>query len=94
MPLIEVRNIIKEYKEAHALRGIDLTIEKGQWVSIIGPSGSGKSTLLNLIGGLDSPSSGDVVVDGRNIAGLAEDDLAVFRRETVGFGSPVRVAIS
>lgn len=85
MSLIEIKNIVKEYKNTHALRGIDMTIEKGQWMSIIGPSGSGKSTLMNIIGGLDSPTSGEVFIDSINITGLNEDELAVFRREKIGF---------
>lgn len=85
MSLIEIQNIVKEYKNTHALRGIDMTIEKGQWMSIIGPSGSGKSTLMNIIGGLDSPTSGGVLVDSVNITTLSEDELAVFRREKIGF---------
>jgi len=85
MSLIEIKNIVKEYKNTHALRGIDMTIEKGQWVNIIGPSGSGKSTLLNIIGGLDSPSTGDVVIDSMSVNRLTENELAVFRREKIGF---------
>jgi putative ABC transport system ATP-binding protein len=85
MPLIEIKDIVKEYRNTHALRGIDMTIEKGQWMSIIGPSGSGKSTLMNIIGGLDSPTSGEVIIDSVNITGLNEDELAVFRREKIGF---------
>jgi putative ABC transport system ATP-binding protein len=85
MSLIEIRNIVKEYKNTHALRGIEMTIDKGQWLSIIGPSGSGKSTLMNIIGGLDSPTSGEVFIDSINITGLNEDELAVFRREKIGF---------
>jgi len=85
MSLIEINNIVKEYNNTHALRGIDMTIEKGQWMSIIGPSGSGKSTLMNIIGGLDSPTSGEVLIDSTNITGLGEDELAVFRRQKIGF---------
>lgn len=85
MSLIEVKGIVKEYKTAHALRGIDMTVEKGQWLNIVGPSGSGKSTLLNIIGGLDSPSDGEVIVGAVNINNLSENDMAVFRREKIGF---------
>ncbi|UCH80668.1 MAG: ABC transporter ATP-binding protein [Nitrospiraceae bacterium] len=85
MPLIEVKNIIKEYETAHALRGVSMNVEKGQWVSIMGASGSGKSTLLNIIGGLDTASSGDVFIHSTNIESLTEDELALFRREKVGF---------
>lgn len=85
MSLIEINNIVKEYRNTHALRGVTMTIEKGQWMSVIGPSGSGKSTLMNIIGGLDSPTSGEVLVDAVSITALNEDDLAVFRREKIGF---------
>jgi len=85
MPLIKVNNVIKEYETAHALRGVSMDVEKGQWVNIMGSSGSGKSTLLNIIGGLDSASSGDVFIDSTNIESLSEDELALFRSEKVGF---------
>ena len=68
-----------------ALDGIDLNIEKGKFTAIIGASGSGKTTLLNMIGGLDVPDSGEVTVDGVNLSGLKEKELAVFRRSKVGF---------
>ena len=82
---ISLKNIKKEYGNASALRGIDLDIEKNRWCSIIGPSGSGKSTVLNIIGGLDGPTSGEILVDGIDITGLNEDDMARFRRENIGF---------
>jgi putative ABC transport system ATP-binding protein len=85
MYFIKVKDIVKEYETAHALRGVSMEVEKGQWVNIMGPSGSGKSTLLNIIGGLDSATSGDVIIDSVNIETLSEDQLAVFRREKVGF---------
>lgn len=84
MPFIELKNVIKEYETAHALRGVSITIEKGQWVNIMGPSGSGKSTLLNIIGGLDSATSGDVIIDSTNIETLSEDKQAIFRRDKIG----------
>ena len=84
-PLIIVKNIKKEFETAYALRGIVLIINKGQWVSIVSPSGSGKSTLLNIIGGLDTPSSGDVLIDSIAINSLNEDRKARFRRERIGF---------
>lgn len=68
-----------------ALRGVDLTVEKGELVSIMGPSGCGKSTLLNIIGGLDNPSDGRVVIDGINITNMDEGKLAAFRSERIGF---------
>ena len=84
-PFIKVKNVIKEYKTAHALRGVSMDVEKGQWVNIMGPSGSGKSTLLNILGGLDNATSGDVIIDSKNIETLSEDQLTIFRREKIGF---------
>jgi len=84
-PLIVVQGLKKDYGTAIALRGIDLIIEKGEWVSVVGPSGSGKSTLLNLLGGLDSPSEGGIYIDGIDLSGLDEDRLSIFRREKIGF---------
>ena len=71
--------------QVKALDGIDLSIEKGKFTAIIGASGSGKTTLLNMIGGLDIPDEGEVIVDGVNLSGLKEKELAVFRRNKVGF---------
>ena len=71
--------------EKKALNGIDLAIEKGKFTAIIGASGSGKTTLLNMMGGLDIPDEGEVIVDGVNLSGLKEKELAVFRRNKVGF---------
>lgn len=71
--------------QVKALDGIDLSIEKGKFTAIIGASGSGKTTLLNMIGGLDTPDEGEVIVDGVNLSGLKEKELAVFRRSKVGF---------
>jgi len=85
MDIIRVRALTKEYATVVALRGVDLSIRKGEWLSIVGPSGSGKSTLLNIIGGLDHPTEGRVVIDGTDINTLNEDDLSVFRRENIGF---------
>jgi putative ABC transport system ATP-binding protein len=83
--IIRVEGLKKEYASAIALRSIDLTINRGEWLSIVGPSGSGKSTLLNILGGLDHPTEGRVVIDGTDINTLKEDDLSVFRRENIGF---------
>src|SRR5215813_7162741 len=69
----------------HALRGVDLDIYAGEMVGIVGPSGSGKSTLLGLIGGLDTPSSGTVEIDGVNITRMSEDQLTDIRNEKIGF---------
>lgn len=85
MPLIVLRNVRKEFETAHALRGVDVEISHGEWVNIVGPSGSGKSTLLNIIGGLDSPSAGEVIIDSTNISTLTEDEMSRFRREKIGF---------
>jgi len=82
---IEVKEIVKEYATATAVRGVDLSVDKGRWCSIMGASGSGKSTLLNIIGGLDSPTTGSVSIDGTEITTMGEDDLAKFRRERLGF---------
>ena len=87
--MISLENVSKIYKlgktEVVALRDINLIIEEGEFVAIMGPSGSGKSTLLHLIGGLDKPSKGRVIVDGLEISSLPEKKLAEFRRKNVGF---------
>lgn len=71
--------------QVNALRGLDITVDKGEFVSIMGPSGSGKSTLLNMIGGLDTPSKGDLIIDGKNISSLSEGELTKIRSEKIGF---------
>jgi len=87
--LIVVENLHKTYllgtTAVAALRGIDLTIDKGDFIDIMGPSGSGKTTLLNLIGGLDTPTRGKIFLEGRNISMLSDNDLAEIRRERIGF---------
>ncbi|CAN5677465.1 ABC transporter permease [soil metagenome] len=87
--MIEVRDLSKVYRmgenEVFALRGVSLSIEPGDFVAIMGPSGSGKSTLMQILGLLDTPSSGSYKIDGREASGLTDDELAVLRRETVGF---------
>lgn len=87
--MIEISNIVKTYQmgdtQVHALRGVSLTIEQGDFVAIMGPSGSGKSTLTQILGLLDVPTSGSYKLGGREISQLNEDDLAVLRREEVGF---------
>jgi ABC-type lipoprotein export system ATPase subunit len=89
--LLDIRNLTKTYRAPHGgdavdvLRGAELQMNAGETLSIIGPSGSGKSTLLNIIGALDKAESGEVLVDGRNIAGLSSDELASYRNTTVGF---------
>jgi putative ABC transport system ATP-binding protein len=86
--MISLERVTKQFegkRRVVALDEVSLTIEKGEMVSVIGPSGSGKSTLLNLVGALDSPTSGRVLVDGQALDGLADDDLARVRRDKVGF---------
>jgi putative ABC transport system ATP-binding protein len=83
---IDVRKIYRQGEnDITALAGVSLDIAKGSFVVIMGPSGSGKSTLLHLIGGLDRPSSGDLLVDGRLIGQMADDEVTLFRRTKVGF---------
>jgi putative ABC transport system ATP-binding protein len=87
--IIETRNITKQYELGKtivsALRGVDLVIQKGEFTAIMGPSGSGKSTLLNIIGCLDRPSTGDLIVDGESIGERDFDDLAEIRNRKIGF---------
>ena len=87
--IVELKNVTKVYKtgerEFRALDGVDLSIEKGKFVVILGPSGAGKSTLLNLIGGMDIPTTGQVIVDGEDISKYNEDKLSRYRAATVGF---------
>lgn len=89
MALIEVKNLSKVYgsgeAEVKALKNINLNIEQGEFVAIVGPSGSGKSTLLHLIGGVDKPSSGEVIIKGESIYKLKEKELAILRRRKLGF---------
>jgi putative ABC transport system ATP-binding protein len=87
--MIQLINVHKVYRqgatEITALAGVSLEVSKGEFAVIMGPSGSGKSTLLHLIGGLDQPNRGDVLVDGRLISQLSDDQLTLFRRASVGF---------
>ena len=87
--MIELKDICKTYRmgdtSVHALRGVSLTIEPGDFVAISGPSGSGKSTLMHVIGLLDVPDSGSYRLLGKEVAHLEEDELAVLRREAIGF---------
>ena len=88
-PAVQTIDVTKVYRSGHidypALRGVSLKIAKGELVSIVGPSGSGKSTLLNLIGALDPPTSGRVIIDGVDLRKLNEDGLAVLRNQKIGF---------
>ena len=86
--MVEVTNLSKRYegkRTVHALRDVSFRVEKGEMIATMGPSGSGKSTLLNIIGGLDRPSEGSVIIDGRDTTGLNDDDLTRLRREKIGF---------
>jgi putative ABC transport system ATP-binding protein len=87
--LVVLKDVVKTYKmgelEVQALRHTDLFIQRGEFVAILGPSGSGKTTLLNLLGGIDTPTSGSIVVDGVDISTYGRRELTLFRREKVGF---------
>ena len=89
MSLIELKNVSRVYKsgehEQKALNEVNLNLDEGKFVVILGPSGAGKSTLLNLLGGLDSPTSGTITVGGKDISKLSNDELADYRASTVGF---------
>jgi putative ABC transport system ATP-binding protein len=89
MPLINLTEITKIYNHTsipvHALRGVTLNVEKGEFTAIVGPSGSGKTTLLNIIGGLDQPTSGTVIIDNTDISEMRRDDLIDFRLNHIGF---------
>lgn len=83
--MIHIENITKSFGNLQVLRGISLDIDKGEVVSIVGPSGAGKTTLLQIIGTLDAPDSGKVLIDGKNILGLREKELSAFRNKHIGF---------
>ena len=87
--LIEFKDVVKEYKSGdHVLRAMDnvnFTIDEGEFVVILGPSGAGKSTLLNLLGGLDSPTSGQIIVNGEHVESFDDNDLTEYRANNVGF---------
>ncbi len=89
MTILQTKDLRKIYgagdTEVRALDGVDLTVEKGEFVAVVGTSGSGKSTLLHMLGGLDRPTSGTVTVDGREIFALKDEELTIFRRRKIGF---------
>ncbi len=91
MPLLEVRNLKKIYttrfggNQVQALRNVIFTVEEGEYVAIMGESGSGKTTLLNILASLDKPTSGEVLLNGKNIVAIKESEISAFRRENLGF---------
>ncbi len=89
MKIIETKNLHKIYKsgevKVHAVRGINLSFEEGEFTAIVGPSGSGKTTFLNMIGGLDSPTEGEIIIDKINIGDLKTSKLTDFRMQNIGF---------
>ena len=89
MTILSTQDLKKIYgsgeNEVHALDGVNLQVEKGEFVAVVGTSGSGKSTLLHMLGGLDRPTSGSVTVDGKDIFSLKDEELTIFRRRKIGF---------
>ena len=88
MKILEIRNLCKEYGKGEikveALKDVSFNVEQGEFVAIVGPSGSGKSTLLHILGGVDTPTSGEVIISGTDIGKLDENNLAIFRRRQIG----------
>ncbi len=83
--LVQAENLVKQFGNLRALNGLSLTVHAGEWIAIMGPSGSGKTTLINIVGGLDAPTSGTVIVDGSDVARLSEAALVRYRAEKIGF---------
>ncbi len=89
MNILEVQNLCKTYgideAKVEALKNVSFSVDKGEFISIVGESGSGKSTLLNIVGALDLPTSGKVIIDGKDVFSMPEKELTVFRRRNIGF---------
>ena len=89
MSILQTKDLKKIYgsgeAEVHALDGVNLTVDQGEFIAVVGTSGSGKSTLLHMLGGLDRPTSGTVTVDGRELSTLNDEELTIFRRRKIGF---------
>jgi putative ABC transport system ATP-binding protein len=87
--VIEIKKIVRDFKlgqeTVHVLKGIDLEIERGDYIAIMGPSGSGKSTLMNLLGCLDTPTSGSYILNNKDVSKMADDELADIRNKEIGF---------
>src|SRR5207344_1351430 len=87
--IIEIKDLVKDFRLGdvlvHVLKGISFQIERGEFVSIMGPSGSGKSTLMNIMGCLDTPSSGEYFLNGKNVSEMDDDELAEIRNKEIGF---------
>jgi len=84
-PLVQVENLEKRFGEVRALDRVSFEIEAGEWIAIMGPSGSGKTSLINILGGLDHPTGGSVIVDGQEIGNLGERELTRYRSDKIGF---------
>jgi putative ABC transport system ATP-binding protein len=84
-PLVQIENLRKEFGNVRALDGVSFNVAAGEWIAIMGPSGSGKTTLINILGGLDTPTSGQALVDSTDVARLDESGLAKFRARKIGF---------
>jgi len=84
MSLLELKDVSKIYGDLHALDHVNMKVEKGEWVAIMGPSGSGKSTMMNIIGCMDSPTEGQVLLDGRDISKVSKKEQTIIRRDKIG----------